>query len=86
MNKGTQRGKADGFQFDILPKLRDVKSQVRISDLTPGLLSTYHFNAEHVFTEGGYQPRTILGEVVYGKERRTGLYEHPEKNGKRGEE
>lgn len=27
MNKGTQRGDADGFHLDILPKLKDVKSQ-----------------------------------------------------------
>ncbi|XP_039255768.2 uncharacterized protein LOC120332565 [Styela clava] len=27
MNKGTQRGNADGYLLDILPKLKDVKSQ-----------------------------------------------------------
>jgi len=28
MNQGTARGDADGYHLDILPKLKDVKSQV----------------------------------------------------------
>lgn len=28
MNGGTQRGQADGFDLNILPKLKDVKSMV----------------------------------------------------------
>lgn len=47
MNGGNrQRGQADGFGLEILPKLRDVKSKGKeniISKSTFSLYSTYYF-------------------------------------------